>query len=217
MLVPLRNHLCPRDPKVSSLLHTIKECYFTRMSVRLDPNDPGFVKSRWIVSEDATVDHLLDVFTRTDASSADVWNACGNLMEHLYWHKKRLMILRPKILGLPEYHRSKLQCLYGLGLLFNEIGNQAECKCLLTRALRFRKGRGSDLVVARVLRLLSVVNQELGFYKEGIEQARKVIEISGRLPLIGLASLLRFDKQLDAAGEAVSHAIDLIGEEGDQF
>jgi tetratricopeptide (TPR) repeat protein len=225
MLAPLRDYLSPKDPKSSSLLCMVKECYFARMSVRFNPDDPGFAKTQWITSEDVNVEHLLDVFTTIDASSTDVWEACAKFMEHLYWHKKRLTILGPKIEGLPDDHSSKPECLRALGWLFNEIGNLAECKRLLTWALGLWRERGSDLMVAEVLRNLSGVNREMGLYKEGIEQAREAVEINKRLgdtsmqasSLINLAFLLQFDEQLDAAEDAVSRAINLIGEKGNQF
>ena len=225
MLAPLRDYFRPKDPKASSLLRTVKECYFTRMSVRFNPNDPGFVKARWIVSEDVNVEHLLDVFTTVDTSSTEVWRACGKFMEHLRWHKKRLTILGPKIEGLPDDHRSKPLCFYMLAELFSEVGNRAECKRLLTRAIGLYGERGDGRSVARALRLLSAINVEMGLHKEGIEQAREAIGISERLgdtltqttSLIKLASLLKSDKQFDVAGETISRAINLIGEKGDQF
>ena len=146
-------------------------------------------------------------------------------MEHLYWHKKRLTILGPKIEGLPDGHSSKPQCLFNLGWLFKEVGNWVECKRLLTHALELWRGQGNDPKVAQVLRFLSDVNRLMSACKEGIEQAREAVEINKRLGdtamqvdcLINLAFLLREDEQLDAAEEATLHAINLIGEQGNQF
>jgi hypothetical protein len=107
MLAPLRDHLCPKDPKSSPLLCMTKEQYFSRMSVSLNPNKPGFGESRWIISEDVNVEHLLDVFTTIDANSDGVWDACTNFMRHLSRHKNRLTILKPKIEGLLDDHPSK--------------------------------------------------------------------------------------------------------------
>ena len=225
MLAPLRDYLCPRDPMSSSLLCAIRERYFSRMSVNFNPNDPGFAKSRWITLEDVNIEHLLDVFTTIDASSADVWKACGKFMEHLRWHNKRLTILGPKLEALPDDHSSKPQCLYGLAVLFNGVGNQVECKRLLTCTLGLWREREREPKVAQVLRSLSDVNRQMGFYEEGIEQAREAIEICKRLgdtlmqvnSLINLALLLQSDKQFDAAEEVASLAISLTGEKGNQF
>jgi len=69
MLAPLRDYLSPKDPKLSPHLCTTKEHYFSRMSVVLDPNKPGFAEAQWITSEDVNVEHLLDIFTSIDANS----------------------------------------------------------------------------------------------------------------------------------------------------
>ena len=97
MLAPLRDYLSPKDPKSSPPLCTIKDHYFTRMSVEFDPNEPGFEESQWITSEDVNVEHLLNIFTCVDANSDSAWDACSNFMRYLYWHKKRLVVLGPRI------------------------------------------------------------------------------------------------------------------------
>ena len=225
MLAPLRGYLSPKDPGSSSLLRAVKEQYFSRMSVDFDPSDPGFGNMRWITSEDINVEHLLDVFSTIDPDSNDVWGACSQFMQHLYWHKVRPTILGPKIERLPDNHTSKPECLSELGRLFGEVGNWAECKRLLTHALRLWRERGNDAQVAQVLRLLSDVNRRTDLCKEGIGQAREALEIYERLGntslqidcLNKLASLLPKDKQLDAAEEAASRAVGLIGENGEPF
>ena len=225
MLAPLRDYLSPKDPGSSSLLCAVKERYFSRMSVYLDPSDPKFAETRWITSEDTNVEHLLDVFSTIDAGSNDVWEASSNFMRHLYWHKKRLTVLGPKIEGLPDEHSLKPRCLFDLGRLFDVVGNLAECKRLLTHALGLWREQGNDPMVAQSLRFLSDVNRLMGAYEEGIEQAREAAEINERLgdtPMLvqclnKLAFLLRSAGQLDAAEEAVSRAINLIGENGDQY
>jgi len=83
MLAPLRDHLCPADPTSSPLLQATKERYFTRLAVDVNPSEPRFEEARWIMSEDANVEHLLDVFTLIDANRLDVWNACDGFMQHL--------------------------------------------------------------------------------------------------------------------------------------
>ena len=225
MLAPLRDYLSPKDPGSSSLFRAVKERYFSRMSAYLDPSDPGFANTRWIISEDANVEHLLDIFSTIDAGSNDVWEACSGFIEHLAWHKKRLTILGPKIERLPDDHSSKPECLFCLGQLFDQVGNLAECRRLFTHALGIWRERGSEAMVAQALRFLSRVNRQMGLCKEGIEQAREAMEIYERLGdtpmqadcLNKLASLLRADKQFDAAEEAALRAINLIGENGDQF
>ena len=126
MLAPLRDYLRPEDPMSSPLLCATKELYFSRLSVYVNPGEPGFEKARWIIPEGVNVEHLLDVFTSIDAGSVDVWNACYNFMEHLYWHKARLVMLGPKIEGLPDVHPSKPGCLGYLSLLFDAVGNYVE-------------------------------------------------------------------------------------------
>jgi len=86
MLAPLRDYLRPKD-QMSSPLSATKECYFARLSIDIYPGKPGFEESRWITSEDANVEHLLDVFTSVNTKSKEVWDACAKFMDHLYWHK----------------------------------------------------------------------------------------------------------------------------------
>ena len=224
MLAPLRDHLCPEDPASSPLLCTTKDHYFSRLSVLVNPGSPGFEDARWITSEDVNVEHLLDVLTSIDANSADVWDTCASFMKHLYWHKPRLVGLGPKIERLPDDHRSKPACLFGLSLLLDSVGNHVERKRLLIQALELCRERGDELRVADTLRLTSNSNRMLGLYKEGIAQAKEALEIYRRLNDISgqarsrqiLAWLLYEDEQLDAAEEAALRAIDLSGK-GSRF
>ena len=96
MLAPLRDYLRPKDPTTSALLRVAKEHYFGRLLIVTAPGEPGFDGSKWITSEDVNVEYLLDVFTSIDADSLDVWNACDYFMDHLYWHKPRLVVLGSK-------------------------------------------------------------------------------------------------------------------------
>jgi len=128
MLAPLRDHLCPKDPKSSPLLYATKECYFGRLSVGVYPGKPGYEEARWINSEDVNIEHLLDVFTTIDTNSSGVWDVCSYFMEHLLWHKPRLVLLGPKIEVLPDAHPSKPRCLLWLSELFALVGNYAERK-----------------------------------------------------------------------------------------
>ena len=222
MLAPFRDHLSPKDPKSSPLLRTTKEQYFTRMSISINPNKPNFRESQWITSEDVNVEHLLDVFTTIDADSDGVWRACAYFMQHLTWHKKRLVTLGPKIEALPDNHSSKPECLFELSRLFFSARNQAEYKRLLAQALALERERGNLRQVTRILRHLSDANRLMGIPKEGIQQAREGLEILERVGdtvgqarcLIKLALLLCDDQQFDAAEEAASRAIDLITERG---
>jgi len=225
MLSPLRDYLCPKDPKASPLLCTTKDHYFSRLSVEIDPAIPGFEEGRWITSEDVNVEHLLDVFTSIDAESDDIWDTCANFMEHLYWHNRRVVSLGPKIEGLRDDHPSKPQCLIELSRLFGAVGNFVEEKRLLVHALMLQRVRGDDDQVAQTLRFLSDANRLLHLYKEGIQQAEEALEIHKRLgdtvaqvqQLKNLARLLYDDGQLDAAEKAASRAINLLPEKGQEL
>jgi len=224
MLAPLRDYFCPREPLSSPLLCTTKEHYFRRLSVDIDPDLPGFKEAQWITSEDVNIEHLLDVFTSIDASSVDVWAVCSNFMEHLHWHKPRLVVLGPKIEGLPDDHPSKPRCLFELSQLFGFVGNGAERKRLLMHVLKLWRERGEDHEVAETLRLISAVESMLGLYKEGIQRGKEALVIYEQLHDKSgqarshqlLASLFHYDNQLDAAEGAASCAIDL-SVEGNQY
>ena len=223
MLAPLRDYLRPKNPKLSPLLCTAKERYFTRLSIKRNPNT--FKASRWIASEDVNVEHLLDVFTSIDPNSDDTWEACANFMALLYWHKKRQTVLNARIEGLPDDHRSKLHCLIRVARLFEAVGNHTERKRLFTHALRLGKQRNDEERVAYTLKELSDANRQLGLREEGTRQAREALEIYERLGetvkraicFIALARLLHDDKQLDAAEEAMSHGIELFPEKGEEL
>ena len=225
MLAPLRDYLRPQDPMSSPLLCTTKGRYFTRMSIRFNRNKPAFKESRWIVTEDVNVEHLIDVFTSVDPNADEVWEACSDFIRHLCWHKRRHTILRPKIEALPDRHPSKPACLFRLADLFKSVGNHAERKRYLNQTLKLVREQGDDGWVVRTLRGLSDENRMSGHLKEGIQQAREALEISQRLgTTMGLANsyntlaqLLYGDRQLDAAIEAASHVIDLALGKGQEF
>ena len=224
MLAPLRDYLRPKNPMASPSLRTAKEHYFRRLSIWLDPNEPGFDGSRWITSEDVNVEHLLDVFTSIDAGSEDVWSACMYFMDHLFWHKPRLVILGPKVEALPDNHRYKPACLAFLSRLFGGVGNWVGQKRILNQNLGLWRGRRNNYGVAITLADLSDANLTLKLYEEGIQQAREALDIFESLGntgkqaqcLIILASLLCDDKQLDAAEEAATRAVEL-SENRDQY
>jgi len=225
MLAPLRDYLCPKDPTSSPLLCTTKERYFDRMSVSLNPNEPDFVKSQWITSEDVNVEHLLDVFTTIDTNSDSTWRACTYFMRHLLFYKHRLVILRPKIEGLADDHSSKPECLFELSRLFNLVGDRVEYKRLLTCVLKLERERGNDHQVARTLKHLAGANQYVGLPEQGIQIAKEALEIGERLGdrvvqaqcLIVLAWSLYQNDQIDAAEEAAFRAIDLFPEKGEEY
>ena len=225
MLAPLRDHLRPKDPKSSSLLCMVKEQYFTRMSFEIDPDEPEYRESQWIVLEDVNVEHLLDVFTTIDASSESIWDVCANFVGHLNWHKSRHTILGSKIERLADSHPSKPKCLLKLSWLFHSVGNYVEYKRLLTDTLKLYRERGDDLAVARTLKDLSHANQHMDLHKEGMQQAEEALEIFKQLGgtgeqavcLMHLSLLLHLDDQLDAAEEAALRAIDLLSETDEPY
>ena len=225
MLAPIRDYLGPQDPQSSPLLRATRDRYFSRLSVDVNPSKPGFGEARWIVSEDVNVEHLLDVSMSIDQSGDDALDACFRFMRHLYWHKPRQTILKPKIEGLPDDHHYKPKCLSELSRLFQKVGNHAERKRLLIHALELGRRRGDEFQVAETLRLLSDANRLLGLREEGIRQAREVSEICQRIGdtsgqiggLNALSQLLFSNKQLDAAEEAISRALNLITEKDQEY
>ena len=225
MLVPLRDYLCPKDPMSSPLLCATKEGYFTRMATKVDPDSPWFGETRWILSEDTNVEHLINILTSTDGNSDDSWDACITFLEHLSWHKPRKTVLGPKIEALPDDHRSKAKCLLWLGQTLGLTGNCVEQKRLLDHALKLEREQGNDSRVAHVLQFLSTASRELGLHKDGIHQAKEALEIYGSIgakgdqadTLVDLALLLAEDNQLDAAEEAASRVIELLPEKGEEF
>ena len=207
------------------LLCETKDRYITRLSGDLHPDKPGFGETGWIVSEDVNVEHLLNTFTSLDTNSGVVWDACGNFMDHLYWHKPRRTVLGPKIEGLPNDHLLKPECLFKLSRLFGGIGNHPERKRLLTNALQLEKERGNYLRIALTLGHLSDANRWINLHEEGIKQAREALGIYERLgdkagqvdSLNTLAHILYEDFQLDAAETAAFRAINLVPGKGHEF
>ena len=177
------------------------------------------------MSEDVNVEHLLDVFTSVDTDSKNAWDVCARFMEHLYWHKPRLVTLGPRIEALPDDHPSEAQCMGDLSRLFYSLGNWAEYERLLTNTLRPWREQGDDYQVAQTLTGLSEANRLMYFHEKGIQHAKEASRIFERLGdtakqarcLISLAWLLYDDGQPDAAEEAACCAIYLLPEEGEQF
>jgi tetratricopeptide (TPR) repeat protein len=225
MLAPIRDYIGPQNPLSSPLLCATRDRYFNRLSVDCDPSKPGFEEARWIVLEDVNVEHLLNVFISADQTRGDIWDTCIHFLEHLVWHKPRQTILVSKIEALADDHPSKPEGLIQLSNLFQGVGNELERKRLLTHTLQLERQRGSEVKVADALRSLSHVNQFLNLYEEGIRQAKEALVICERMKdtarqtrlLETLAQLLLGDRQLDAAEDAASRAIDLIPEKGEEF
>ena len=225
MLAPIRDYLGPQDPRLSPLLCTTRDHYFTRLSVDADPDSPGSGEGRWIVSEDVNIEHLLDVFTSFDPNSGDAWDACYYFMIHLVWHKPRQITLRSKIEALPDDHPFKPKCLSQLAQLFGQAGDYVEQKRLLTHSLELERRGKNDSHVAATLRRLSDANRLLHLFGEGIEQAKEALEISERIGdtieqawcLKDIANLLSSDEQTVAAEDAASRAIDLIMEKRQEY
>jgi tetratricopeptide (TPR) repeat protein len=224
MLAPIRDHLGPQDPRSSPLLCATIDHYFSRLSVDVDPDKPGFEEAQWIVLEDVNVEHLLYVLASIDHTNGDIWDAYFHFMDHLAWHKPRQTILGSKVEALADDHPSKPKCLTRLSGLFQRVGNRLEQKRLLNHALELGRRWGDDTLVAQILQDLSRVNSILGLFKEGIRQAKEALEISERIndtneqarSLERLAQLLSYDGQLDAAEDAASRGIDLISEKGQE-
>ena len=225
MLAPIRDYLCPQDPRSSPLLRTTGDRYFRRLSLDPNPDDPGFEEGRWIKSEDIYVEHLLDVFTSIDPDSSITWDACYNFIEHLHQFKPRQTILGSKIEALADNHPLKSKCLTKLSELFGIIGNHAEQKRLLTCTLKVQRCQRDDFGAAITLRRLCDVNWLLGRYKRGVQQVKEALEIyewavdaeGPRLCMSQLARVLLADEQLDAAEDAARRAIDLTPEKGQEF
>ena len=225
MLAPLRDYLRPKDPKSSPLLCATRDHYFARMSVRVDPNKPGFNDARWITSEDVNVEHLLDFFVTVDPDSTKIWNACVYFLMHLQWHKPRQTVLRSKIEALPDNHPSKPECLYETAGLVGCVGNRADQTRLLTHVLKLRREQKDDGQVALTLWRLAIASRMLGLPKEGIRQAKEGLKIYERLGntvqharcLDLLARLLCDDGQLEAAEEAAVQSSKLFPEKGHEY
>ncbi|KAF9779888.1 hypothetical protein BJ322DRAFT_1113202 [Thelephora terrestris] len=224
MLAPIRDHLRPRDPKSSPLLCAARDHYFSRLSVKVDPDAPGFEEARWIVSEDMNIECLLDVFTSLDMDSEVLWGICVYFMEHLYWHKRRYTVLGSKIERLVDGHPSKPRCLIGLSRLYYMLGNYGEQKRVVIHALELARKQENEFQVAQALVFLSRANLFLGLHKEGIQQTKEALGILERLgDTVGearcwndLAELFHLDGQLDAAEQAATHSVALL-ESGQEF
>ena len=224
MLVPLQDYLRPRDPLSSPLLRMAKESYFTRLSFKLETFAPAPKDTEWITSEDANVEHLLNVLTSTEADLDGVWRVCANFMNLLFWHKPRRIVLELKIKALPDDCRFKPDCLLWLALLFEFVGNHAEEKRLLDHVLKLERERGDEDRIGMTFLNLSNASRIVHLHEEGIQQAEEALEIYERIgdttkqgySFVALAHVLTDNKQLDAAEATASRAIQFL-EKGDDF
>ena len=225
MLAPIRDYLRPQEPESSPLFCATRDRYFTRLSVYIDPNNPELGETRWITLEDVNVEHLLDVSLSIDANSDSVWVVCFHFTEHLFWHKPRQTVLKPKVEALPDDHHSKPKCLFGLARLSRRLRNHAEAKRLLTQTLQLERRRRDDRRVAQTLMLLSDSNRMLGLREEGIQEATEAVEIYERLcditeqaySLTCLAVAFLGNGQLDVAEYTAHRAIDIVPEGQESF
>ena len=225
MLAPLRDYLNPRDPRSSPLLCATKDRYFTRLSVTVEPDKPGFREALWIKTEDVNVEHLLNAFASADVNSGDIWNTCIHFLQHLRWHNPRETTLLSKIEDLPDDHPSKISCLLEVSQLLEFVDHRAERQRLLALTLTLARKRGGGAQVAQTLEELCDANRWVRLYEEGIRQAEEGQEIYKQLgDTIGrarclhrLGHLLSDDGQLDPAEDTVSRAIDLMPEEGNEY
>jgi hypothetical protein len=106
------------------------------------------------MSEDVSVEHLLDIFTTIDVMPGGEWDACANFMQHLFWYKPRPVVLGQKIEAPADDHPSKLGFLFQLSRLFLMVGKYTQPKRLLARVLEFSRGQGDDRKLAQTLRQL---------------------------------------------------------------
>ena len=218
MLVPLRDYLCPKDPLSSPLFCATKESYFARIPAKSDIFSPGTKETRWIISEDVNVEHLLNVLVSIDANSSGVWRTCADFLCLLRWHKPRQTVLWPKIKHLPDDHHFKFDCSLHLVMLLEDIGDHAERKQLLEHIWKLEREGGNDYRIALILTVLAATNWQLGLTQEGIDQAMEAVEIFERIgdvnkhgySLLTLAGAFIKNNQVDAAEEAASRVLQLL-------
>ena len=222
MLPQLREYFSPKDPLSSPLLCVTRDYYFSRLSAVSDVKDG---EGRWIISEDANVEHLFDVVTSIDANSDNVWGACIEFLSRLYWHKPRSIGFGQRIEGLPDDHPSKPHGLFWLSNLAQLAGDHSERARLLTKALELWKAVGDLPGATMKLRLQSIANSEKALHEEAIRRAREALEICEQIgdpreqtrSLIDLARVLASADQLDAAEESAFRAITLLSQDSDQL
>lgn len=172
-LAPLRNYLCPKDPKLAPLLCSAKNHHFSRLSSLstltglVSAKRDGSRQRMWtssicLMSSQQSIQHRM-------MSGA----LAATFLDHLYWHKSRLVILGPKIEGLPDDHHSKPRCLCHTSQLFQAVGDYVEFKRLLNHTLRIQRERGGDNRAVETLRRLSDANRLINHLEEGSGRQKK--------------------------------------------
>ena len=167
MLAPLRDYLSPKDPKSSLLLCMIKELYIW-MSAVIDPNKSDFEGTRWIMSEDVNVEHLLDVFTTVDPNSGSVWVACANFVEHLRWHKK-------------THHydtTGQAECLDNLALLLRDDKQLGAAEEAAFRAITLLPEKGQEHRLCKSHQTLGKIYRSKGEIKKAIHHFEVALGIA---------------------------------------
>jgi len=132
-----------QEPKLSPLSCATKDHYFTRLSLDLDPDKPRFKKRGGSTSEDANVEHLLDVFTAIDADSPMYGMSALLSLLHLYEPQKRAYA-GFKNSWAPRIATSRRNACSISSWLFESVGNFQEYKNLLGCALRLWREQGND-------------------------------------------------------------------------
>ena len=215
MLAPIRDYIYPKDPLSSPLLYITKERYCSRLLMN---DNTDFGETRWIMSEDVNVEHLLGIFTSVDSDSDNVWEACANFASHLSTHKPRPVTLLSQIEGLPDNHPSKLRCLHMFSrLLAENYSGRPAAKRLLVHILKLNREWACAHRVAATLRSLAEINRHLD-HGQGILQLKEALEIyeqyedakEQKETLYQLAMLYVEDWQLDLGEETASRAANLF-------
>ena len=148
VLSPIRDYFFPQDPESPPLFRATSERYSARLSVDIYPDKPGFGEDRWITSEDANIEHLLDIFANSDCA----WGACLHFMGYLYWHKPQRTVLEQETEGLPDDRPFRSGCTSELSRSFERVGNHPEQERPLAHTLSLERDRGDYLRATRASR-----------------------------------------------------------------
>ena len=120
MLAPLRNHLLSKDPLSAPLLLTTKAQYFARLALITNTYvDLGLSETKWVVSENTNVEHLLDVFT----SFGVLRPACRPILQFIRL-RHCFVTLRVQVRALPDSDPRKAVCESSLRQMLLEMENE---------------------------------------------------------------------------------------------